>query len=157
MSRVQWGGVAVVGGLVLSLSLVACTGSAGGEVSRPTTSPASAASRCVDATDLTDAKDGPISAGPFAGNARYWLQEQGSKLWVATSVEQKPTTANIRAQRLGTNEPPVLVHRGPDTIAVPSGDPPGLFFPGVFSLPGPGTWTITVSIGPDSGCFLVRV
>lgn len=161
MGRAKTGGLAVAAGLVLSLSLVACTGSGGDEVSEGTGSrPApsiSMPSKCVAADDLVSAQDGPISAGPFAGQQEYWLQPQGTKLWVASSVNQEPTSATIRAQRIDTTDPPVVVHRGPDTIAVPTDDPPGLFFPGLFRLPARGTWSIDVTIGSDSGCFLVHV
>lgn len=160
MGRAKPGGLAVAAGLVLSLSLVgACTG--GDEVSEGTgSSPArsvSMPSKCVAADDLVSAKDGKISAGPFVGQQEYWLQPQGTKLWVASSVNQEPTSATIRAQRIDTADPPVVVHRGPDTIAVQGGDLPGLFFPGLFRLPARGTWSIAVTIGADSGCFLVHV
>lgn len=163
-------GKTVAGVLALTLALVACTAakpdasnarsSAGDQVSTQTV-PVSTSVDCVVATDLTTASDGVISAGPFKENHGYWLQKNGTKLWVKTSVDQKPTAATIRAQRLNATSQPIVQHRGTDTIAVLDGDATGsatgLFFPGSLRLPEPGTWKLTVTIGPDSGCFLIRV
>lgn len=153
--------------LALSLSLAACTGAEPGadgtrastneDASTPTAPVVAPPSGCVDTAGLTTAKDGVISAGPFKENRGYWRQEQGTKLWVATSVDQKPTTAIIRTEQLNATRQPIVKRRGPDTIATPDGDPPGLFFPGGVRLPRHGTWQITVTIGKDSGCFRVHV
>lgn len=153
---------------MLAVSLAACTGSepgAGGtragtnegtSTASPPVSPAS--SGCVDtAGRRMTARDGAISAGPFEANRGYWRAEHGTKFWVATSVNQKPTTAVIHAERLHSTAPPIVKRRGPDTIATLGGDPSGLFFPGLLRLPQHGIWQITVTIGKDSGCFRVHV
>lgn len=129
---------------------------AGHETARPVPSVATSTG-CVNATDLASAKDGVISAGPFKSNRGRWQQAQGTKLWVATSVDQKPTAATIHAQRLSTNAPSVVNRRGTDRIATPGDDPSGLFFPGAPRLAHRGTEKITVMIGSDADCFLVRV
>lgn len=103
---------------------------------------------------MSDAHDGVISAGPFKENEGRWLD--GTKLWVETSIDQKPTSATIRATRLDATATVVTKRRGKDTIAVLDGDPPGLFFPGVLQLPHHGNWKINVTIGRDVGCFLVH-
>lgn len=139
-----------------TLSRPATASPAGHETARPDPSVATSTG-CVNATDVVSAKDGVISAGPFKSNRGRWQQAQGTKFWVATSVDQKPTAAIIHAQRLNTNASPVVDRRGTDRIATTSDDPPGLFFPGPLRLAHPGTWKITVMIGSDSGCFLVRV
>lgn len=167
MRRVWRAALGVSGMLALSFSLAACSGvepspdgtraSANDHVSTPPVATDSAPSGCVDASGLTTAKDGVISAGPFKENRGYWRQQHGTKLWVATSVDQKPTTAVISAERLNATTQSVVKRRGPGTIATPDGDPPGLFFPGVVRLPLHGTWQITVTIGKDSGCFRVHV
>ncbi len=155
MHRVRSGGVLACG--VLAVSLGACTASEPNANSGRTVSPLvrPTPSGCVDTAGLMKATDGVISAGPFKANRGHWRAKQGTKLWVATSVNQKRTTAVIRAQRLDSSMQPIVTRR--HLIATPEGDPPGLFFPGLLRLPRHGIWQITVTIGNDSGCFRVDV
>ncbi|TWP31774.1 hypothetical protein [Leekyejoonella antrihumi] len=134
------------------------TGTSANEGTSAASSPVNATSSgCVATAGLMTARDGVISAGPFKANRGLWRAEQGTKFWVETSVNQKPTAAVIRAQLLNSSTQSMVTRRGPDAIATPDGDPPGLFFPGNLRLPRHGTWQITVTIGKDSGCFRVHV
>jgi hypothetical protein len=148
---------------ILVTVVVSCNDSTANEESRHTTNPTASAKRhCVDATRKKwDAQDGVISAGPFRQNKGHWVS--GTKFWVATSVSQKKTAAKISAERVGATGK-VTERRGKSTIAKPvppsgkrSSSTPssGLFFPGAIRLPKHGMWKINVSIGKDSGCFLV--
>jgi hypothetical protein len=110
---------------------------------------------CIDGTAVADGTQGFISAGPLAENAGYWRQPEGTKLWVASARDQPPTTAYIEARRLEAPAEPVRKRRGPDELAtVPNA---ALFYPGSFRIPQRGRWQITVRIGRDNGCFVVRV
>lgn len=117
---------------------------AGAATSVPTTG-------CVPTAGLSDARDGVISAGPFKENVGRWLD--GTKFWVATSVDQAQTSATIRATSI--DGPAQVVTQKRDSTAVRDGNPPGLFFPGELQLPDEGSWKIDVTIGGDVGCFLV--
>jgi hypothetical protein len=155
-------------GVVLAGCLPAChTGSrdlaAPGAPLSVSTEPASprvgarpeASEGCIDGTATADATHGLISAGPLAPNSGYWRQPQGTKLWVASARDQPPTSAYIEARRLDAPADPVRVQRGPDQLAsTPSA---ALFYPGSFRIPEQGRWQITVRIGRDNGCFVVRV
>jgi hypothetical protein len=110
---------------------------------------------CVDGTAVADGYQGFISAGPLADNSGYWRQPQGAKLWVASARDQPPTSAYIEARPLDAKAKPVKERRGPDRLAiVPNA---ALFYPGGFRIPQQGRWQITVRIGRDNGCFMVRV
>lgn len=116
-----------------------------------------ATAACVDATRKYNAKDGVISAGPFDVNQGHWGQPNGTKLWVATSVDQPPTAATIVVAQLdgGKSVETAKQTRGTDQIAEPAGAGSGLFYPGTIRLASPGTWRLTVTIGGDTGCFQV--
>ena len=113
---------------------------------------------CVDASALDpSATDGMIEAGPFHDNAAYWAQPQGTKFWVGSRRDDHghPPGATIRAEPLDGGHPAVTVHRPPreqvrnrDLLA---------FYPGAFRIPSTGPWRITVTIGPDHGCFITQV
>lgn len=165
MSRIHAATSLIIATLAPAILGAACTSGAGGNSVTDSgfsgragseTGTWSGTGGCAVPSGAMSARDGVISAGPFDDNLR-WLQEDGSKLWVATSVDQDATGADTSAERINSTTPPLLVHRGPDMLAIPDGRPPGLFFPGSFHLPGTGTWKISVTIGPDTGCFLVKV
>lgn len=111
---------------------------------------------CVEAANTDIAADGEISAGPFdLSQQNHWGDAGGTKLWVATSVDQAPTTATIAIEQV-TGDDPVRTTkqtRGTDQIAQTGKS--GLFYPGVIRLPKPGSWRLIVTIGADTGCFLV--
>lgn len=110
---------------------------------------------CIDGTAVADGTQGLISAGQFADNSGYWRQPKGAKLWVSSARDQPPTTAYIEARRLDAPAEPVRERRGPDQLAiVPNA---ALYYPGSFRIPQQGRWKITVWIGRDNGCFVVRV
>lgn len=148
---------AVVTSVVVALCAGCTTGSG---AARPTASQSPRASAssvgCVEATGKDTAHDGVISAGPFRDDQNWTAQ--GGKLWVETSVEQDRTGAVIRAERTDGAGSPVVVRRGWEERATPDVDGfTGLFFPGAIRLPRKGTWRIRVTIGADSGCFLMTV
>lgn len=149
--------VAVVAVAFVVALCASCTTGSG--AARPTASQsrASASSAgCVEATGKDTAHDGVISAGSFLDDQNWTAQ--GGKLWVETSVEQDRTGAVIRAERTDGAGSPVVVRRGWEEHATPDVDGfTGLFFPGAIRLPRTGTWRITVTIGADSGCFLMIV
>lgn len=142
----------VVAAFGIALLATACT-------SNPKPAPdLTGSSACTDASGLTVATNGAISAGPFDVSRDSWTDPGGAKLWVRTSVDQQPTTAVIKAEALetspGKRTATLTQTRGPDQIAEASGDPGGLFYPGSLPLLATGQWRLTVTIGGDDGCFL---
>lgn len=111
---------------------------------------------CVDGTAAENGTQGVIRAGPLASNTGYWRQPQGAKLWVASDRDQPPTSAYIEARRLDAPAKPVRERRrAPDRLEIVRNA--ALFYPGSFRIPQQGRWQITVRIGRDNGCFVVRV
>lgn len=111
---------------------------------------------CVEGANTDIAADGEISAGPFdRSQQNHWGDAGGTKLWVATSVDQAPTAATIEIQQVAGDDPVPTTKqtRGTDQIAQTGKS--GLFYPGVIRLPKPGSWRLIVTIGADTGCFLV--
>lgn len=109
---------------------------------------------CVDATRKANATDGAIEAGPFQRNQGYWSRPQGTKLWVASTRELPATVdATIRLTPVHDAGRSQTIVRPASTRAKVDSVP--TFCPGLLRLPRPGYWRITVTIGPDTGCFLV--
>jgi hypothetical protein len=138
-----------VAAIVLLAAVAACT-------DRPSAFATTFGAGCVDGTHTADgAAQGPIKAGPLAVNTTHWRGPRGAKFWVGSTRPQPPTSATIVAERLNGPAAPVRVERGVDQIATVAGLQ--LFYPGLVRLTEPGRWKLTVTIGQDSGCFVVAV
>lgn len=120
--------------------------------SSPTTAPTPS---CTSGGAKLGAKSGKVHAGPFGSNHGFWAQPQGTKFWVGSDRDtDHPTGATIRTSLLGQPHAGSTTHRRADQIASVSNM--AIFYPGALRLPEPGEWRITVTIGPDTGCFLVH-
>jgi hypothetical protein len=121
----------------------------------PTPSQSPTGPQCVEATNLNAATSGSIRAGPFDASQAGWIQPDGAKLWVTSAVDGPNNGAMIRAHRADGAATDVVDRRPPGQSAL---DEDGsLFYPGVLRLPTGGSWRIEVSIGADSGCFLLTI
>jgi hypothetical protein len=119
----------------------------------PTPSQSPTGSQCVEATNLNAATSGSISAGPFDASQGQWSQPGGTKLWVSSAVDGPNNGAMIRAHRVDGAATDVVARRTQGAV-----DEDGaFFFPGALRLPIGGSWRIEVSIGADSGCFLLTI
>lgn len=127
---------------------------------RPTASTSPRASAGVTTTDctqtaaLSSARSGQISAGPFEQNAGHFTDARGAKFWVASMVkEPSGVTATITAEQLSVGRS-VRVERSASQRAQVSDFP--TFFPGLLRLTAHGDWRINVTIGEQTGCFVVH-
>ena len=138
---------------IAAVLLLAAVGACSG---RPSAYAATFGAGCVDGTRTADgAAQGSIKAGPLAVNTTHWRGPRGAKFWVGSTRPQPPTGATIVAERLNGPAAPVRVERGVDQIATVADLQ--LFYPGLVRLPEPGRWKLTVTIGQDTGCFVVAV
>lgn len=138
---------------VLGLALAGC--STTDDRVAPTPSQPLPDSRCVAATQLNAATSGSISAGPFSATGDEWSLPDGTKFWVSSSVHGPNNGAEIRAQSVDGSATGVVDRRPPEQIARVEGA--ALFFPGALRLPTKGPWRIEVTIGDDTGCFLLTI
>jgi hypothetical protein len=121
----------------------------------PTPSQSPTGPQCVEATNLNAAISGSISAGPFDASQGQWSQPDGTKVWVSSAVDGPNNGATIRAHRADGTATDVVDRRSPEQSAL---DEDGeLFYPGTLRLPTEGSWRIEISIGADSGCFLLTI
>lgn len=133
-----------------------------GTIARPklslsaSSTPASKGS-CVRATGVPIAHDGRVLAGPFTLENLDALDAlpDGTKVWVESTSRRDISTAVIEAASL---EGPSKLRqvRTPSQRATLD-DGTRNFWPGLLRLPGAGRWRVTISIGPDTGCFLIDV
>jgi hypothetical protein len=138
---------------ILVLAIAGCSTSDDRVAPTPSQSPTGP--QCVEATNLNAATSGSISAGPFDASQDQWSQPDGTKLWVGSAVDGPNNDAMIRAHRVDGAATDVVDRRPPEQGAL---DEDGaFFFPGALRLPTGGSWRIEVSIGADSGCFLLTI
>jgi len=108
---------------------------------------------CVDTARMTDAISGQIHAGPFDLNHGRWTQAKGTKLWVGSGRPGPNTGAVLRAVSLDEQRQEIEQQRSPESAGGVRGL--ALFFPGALRLPQAGNWRLEVTIGNDTGCFLI--
>lgn len=122
---------------------------------RPTDTAIPAAG-CVDTSHLTNAVSGAIHAGPFDLNDGQWGNlPHGTKLWVGSTAASDHTDAYLRAEEADGRAAPVEQHR--PFFPQPSMTDLGSFYPGAFRIPSAGRWILRVTIGNETGCFVVTV
>jgi hypothetical protein len=150
-SRIRSGYLLVPLGMLL---LTCCGHPAPTTSSSPTPSTAMTSSDRVQTQGLSSARSGRLSAGPFSENSGHWTDVRGAKLWVASTVDE-PTgaTAIITADQVGTSRSVRVERNATERAQVPTVP---TFFPGLLRLPAHGNWRIHVTIGKQTGCFLVR-
>ncbi|MDQ2848492.1 MAG: hypothetical protein M3Y77_19590 [Actinomycetota bacterium] len=127
-----------------------------GTITVPATDTAIPAVGCVDTSHLTNAVSGAIQAGPFDLNKGQWGNlPDGTKFWVGSTAASDHTDAYLRAEQADGRAAPVEQYR--PFFPQPSMTDLGSFYPGGFRLPSAGRWILSVTIGDDTGCFLVAV
>ncbi len=110
--------------------------------------------QCTDTARITDATSGKIHAGPFDLNRGSWTLPKGTKLWVGSERPGPHTGAVLRAVALDEQRQEIDQQRSPESAGGVEGL--ALFFPGALRLPHAGNWRLEVTIGNDTGCFLIN-
>lgn len=109
--------------------------------------------QCTDTARITDATSGKIHAGPFDLNRGSWTLPKGTKLWVGSERPGPSTGAVLRAVARDEQRQEIEQQRSPESAGGVQGL--ALFFPGALRLPHVGNWRLEVTIGNDTGCFLI--
>lgn len=150
-SRIRSGHLLVALGILV---LTGCGQPARTASTSPTPSADVTSTDCTQTEGLSSARSGQISAGPFEENAGHFTDARGAKFWVASTIDE-PTavTATITADQVGTSRS-VRVERTATERAQVSDFP--TFFPGLLRLTAHGDWRIQVTIGKQTGCFVVH-